>query len=288
MIEIGVIDNPRMAQAFVDYLAVQKISAKVAATEEGFAIYLTSMTHAEEASKELELFLIDPYQRKYQAASWDSGNTDSVAFKYSSGHIGMKFIAHAGKVTLSVLLLSVVIFVSMYALLLINNDVVYRVLHFPYDLSITSLVELWRLFTPIFLHFTVLHIVFNSLWWWYLGGQIENIAGSKKLLLLLFVSALISNVGQFILSGPNFGGLSGVVYALLGYMWWSGWLNPKQGICLPNAYVGFMLVWLILGFFPIFGLNIANAAHVLGLLVGCGQALFDAKTNLFNSMSSRK
>ena len=97
------------------------------------------------------------------------------------------------------------------------------------------------------------------------------------MLLLFLVAALIPNIGQFLLSGPNFGGLSGVVYALVGYIWWTGWLAPAQGIHLPKPYVGFMLVWLVLGFFPIFGLNVANAAHVLGLMVGCGQAFLDHK-----------
>jgi len=277
MIEIGVINNPRMAQAFVDYLAVQKIDSKVAQTEDGFAICLPAMTHVEVASQELDMFLADPYQDKYQAASWDVADTRTANFSYASGNMLSNFLVHAGKMTLTIFILSVAVFAAMYFSMLTQNEFIYAALHFPFDLSISSLSEVWRLFTPALMHFSVLHLVFNLLWWWYLGGQIENKLGSKKLLLLFLVAALIPNIGQFLLAGPNFGGLSGVVYALVGYIWWTGWLAPTQGISLPKPYVGFMLVWLVLGFFPIFGLNVANAAHVLGLMVGCGQAFLDYK-----------
>jgi GlpG protein len=49
------------------------------------------------------------------------------------------------------------------------------------------------------------------------GGQIEQL-GSGKLFILLSSSAL-PNIAEFFASGPRFGGLSGVVYALLGYSW---------------------------------------------------------------------
>ena len=115
----------------------------------------------------------------------------------------------------------------------------------------------------------MLHIVFNLLWWWVLGKQVESKFGTTFLLVLFALSALASNVGQLLVTGPNFGGLSGVVYALLGFAWWIGWLRPSWGIRLPKSIIGFMLVWLLLGYANVLWMNVANTAHTVGLISGC-------------------
>lgn len=133
--------------------------------------------------------------------------------------------------------------------------------------------ELWRLITPIFVHFGLMHLVFNGLWLSLLGGRIELLLGPIHLLLLVVVSAVISNMGQFIWTGSvAFGGMSGVIYALLGYIWIRNLLAPHPILALPKELIGFMLVWLlfcmtgILDF--LLGVGIANAAHFSGLIVG--------------------
>ncbi len=280
MVEIGVINNPRLAQAFVDYLAVKGIEAKVAKTDDGYAICLPAMTHVEQASAELDRFLKDPFQKRYQAASWDVADSRTAQFNYGSGSMLKNFVSHAGPVTLITFVVSLLIFIALNISMYSRNEFIYSALHFPYVLTWGSLTEFWRLFTPALLHFSILHLVFNLLWWWYLGGMIEKHSGSAKLVLLLCIAAVIPNVGQYWLAGPNFGGLSGVVYALLGYIWWTGWFAPEKGLSLPKPYIGFMLVWLVLGFFPVLGLNVANGAHLLGLAVGCCQAFIDHKFKL--------
>ncbi|NCB63748.1 MAG: ABC transporter substrate-binding protein [Clostridia bacterium] len=82
--------------------------------------------------------------------------------------------------------------------------------------------------------------------------------GSGKLFILLIVGAALPNIAEFFASGPRFGGLSGVVYALLGYSWLRTRLQPDCGLAMPPALMGFMLVWLVLGFLDMLGTPTAN------------------------------
>lgn len=134
--------------------------------------------------------------------------------------------------------------------------------------------EWWRLWTPILIHFGWLHLAMNSMWFWELGRRIELHQGSLFLLGFVLLAGLVSNLSQFMVSGPVFfGGLSGVLYALLGYCWIYQRLYPVAAYALPKGVVGMMLVWLLvclLGIVSALGFGqIANAAHVSGLIIGC-------------------
>jgi len=127
--------------------------------------------------------------------------------------------------------------------------------------------EVWRLFTPMFLHFHILHIFFNMLWLRDLGSMIEARQRSWLLLLLVLVIAGTSNVGQYLVSGPTFGGMSGVVYGLLGYVWMQGRFDPASKLSLEPQTVLFMIVWFFLCLSGLVG-PVANMAHGVGLGVG--------------------
>lgn len=134
----------------------------------------------------------------------------------------------------------------------------------------------WRLITPIFVHFGLLHLAMNAMWYWELGRRIEYRQGALMLLGLTLVFALISNASQYVFGGPGiFGGLSGVLYGLLGHCWLFQKLAPDEAYRLPSGVVVLMLIWLVVcltGAIEVlsFGtLAIANAAHVGGLVAGC-------------------
>ncbi|MBN7769697.1 rhomboid family intramembrane serine protease [Marinobacter daepoensis] len=134
--------------------------------------------------------------------------------------------------------------------------------------------EVWRLLTPDFLHFSWTHIIFNSVMLWFLGSQIEWMDGRMRLVALFFAASLGSNLLQYLVSGPLFGGLSGVVYGILGYCWLSQRRMPR--FQFPPALVTFALVWMVIGFTPlpeVLGLGrMANEAHLGGFLAGLAMA----------------
>lgn len=138
----------------------------------------------------------------------------------------------------------------------------------PYGGHTLELAQPWRWLTPILLHFSATHLIFNLFWWWYLGGRIELVYGSKVLIFVTLVTAVASNYAQWYVSGPLFGGLSGVVYGLLGFAMIVAWQRPRHPLALPPALLIFMIGWLLLGYTDLLWVNVANEAHSVGLISG--------------------
>ncbi|MCI9877898.1 rhomboid family intramembrane serine protease [Pseudomonas atacamensis] len=142
----------------------------------------------------------------------------------------------------------------------------------------------WRLVTPMLIHFGILHLAMNGMWYWELGRRIESRQGSINLIGLTLLFSLVSNYAQFVWSGPSlFGGLSGVLYGLLGHCWIFQMLAPNPAYRLPRGVLVMMLVWLVVcmsGVISLIGFGqIANAAHLSGLLIGCFTGLLGGLYN---------
>lgn len=127
--------------------------------------------------------------------------------------------------------------------------------------------QVWRLLSPIVLHFGIMHLVFNMLWLKDLGTAIEKLTGTMAFLSLVVVSGLLSNLGQFVFAGPFFGGMSGVVYALLGFVWMKSKFDPAAGYRLEKQTILIMVGWFFLCMTGVLG-PVANWAHGIGLAVG--------------------
>jgi GlpG protein len=145
--------------------------------------------------------------------------------------------------------------------------------------------QYYRLISPIFLHFGLLHLVFNCLWLSMLGSRIEAVEGPFHLLLLVVVCGAVSNMVQFYWSNSiYFGGMSGVIYALLGYLWIKHKIAPQTYPALPQGLMGFMVGWLVLCMTGILeiavGIGVANAAHLGGLIIGLIIGIVFATLNL--------
>ena len=271
MIQLLVLGDARMAQALVDYLATLGIPCELTQSELGVSVWLADERRLAQAQQEVKRFLAEPNHPRYVEASWQSGRADA-RIDYSKGMTDpvTDFLHQAGPLTLVVIIACL----AIYALDAIGLPIFDELAFHPTLAQFTDW-QAWRYVTPAFIHFSVLHLVFNLLWWWYLGGQIEQRLGSGKLFILLIVGAALPNIAEFFASGPRFGGLSGVVYALLGYSWLRTRLQPDCGLAMPPALMGFMLVWLVLGFFDMLGTPTANMAHLVGLLVGLAQGWLD-------------
>jgi len=121
----------------------------------------------------------------------------------------------------------------------------------------------------------VLHIFFNMLWLRDLGSMVEGRQSSLHLLILTIVIAACSNLAQYFVSGPIFGGMSGVVYGLLGYVWIRGKFDPASGLYLHPYNVVMMLVWFFACLVNIIP-HVANTAHAVGLGIGIAWGYFSS------------
>ncbi|QIA77224.1 rhomboid family intramembrane serine protease [Rodentibacter caecimuris] len=140
--------------------------------------------------------------------------------------------------------------------------------------------ELWRYITHTFVHLSNIHIIANLSWFWLFGSVIERYFGGGKLFLIFLVSAIVSGIVQNYFSGAGFFGLSGVVYAVLGYVFVVDKLNANI-FNLPKGFFTMLLVGLIFGFIsPLFNIYIGNAAHISGFIVGLFWGFIDSKIYL--------
>ncbi|MEA1063074.1 rhomboid family intramembrane serine protease GlpG [Erwinia sp. HR93] len=262
--------NPRVAQAFVDYMATQGVVLTLQRHEQS-DVWLVDDGKEDYVRAELAAFLAQPDNPRYLAASWQAGDTGS-GLRYQGYPFFKALRERAGALTIAIAIACIFVFIAMQ---LVGDRAVMIWLAWPSDDS--QSFEIWRYFTHALLHFSLLHILFNLIWWWYLGGAMEKTLGSGKLLVLTLVSALFSGFVQHAFSGAWFGGLSGVVYALMGYVWLYGERQPEGGLYLERGIMVFAVLWLIVGWFDWFGMSIANGAHAAGLVIGLAMALVDTR-----------
>ena len=127
--------------------------------------------------------------------------------------------------------------------------------------------QVWRLATPMFLHFSLMHIVFNMMWLWQFGVVLETRFRSPRFLALVLAVAVLSNVAEGFFSGTYFGGMSGVNYGLFGFLLLRSKLHPSPEFELSPRVIALMLIWLVVCFTGAVG-PVANAAHLVGFLSG--------------------
>ena len=136
-----------------------------------------------------------------------------------------------------------------------------------------SSLQWWRLLTPVFMHFSVLHLVFNLVIVIYFMRPLEGRLGTGFALLFFLVIGVCSNLVQYYFtSSALFGGLSGIAYGLVGFVIIMQRAFPEQIEWAVNraflvALLGFLLLYST-GVTEIFDLHIANAAHWAGLVSG--------------------
>jgi len=281
---IGHLTDENSARAFADYLYVQGIENQLEQDKyDGWGIWISDEDKIGRASDLLTAFRQNPSDPKYTKEAKGAAELraqeqkDQETYRKrlrSRRHLFRPLTAYGfGPLTFIMIIISVI--VSLLSNFGQNHGAIMGL--FITDFSTgrwdTTLPEIrhgevWRLITPIFIHIGYLHIILNMLWLRDLGSMIEGRQSSLHLLILTIVIAICSNLGQvYIGHSPGFGGMSGVVYGLLGYVWMRGKFDPASGLYLHPYNVIMMIVWFFACYTGYFG-SIANTAHAVGLGIG--------------------
>lgn len=144
---------------------------------------------------------------------------------------------------------------------------VFGVLHF--NAGLIEQGEVWRIFTPAFMHGGFWHIAFNLVIFFYFARLIERYMGATRVLLLFIAATSLGNIAQYWLNDfqGNFLGLSGVVNATIGYTWiLSKVKDGPEGFVIPKGIFAFTVLYIVLTI--VLSANTANGCHVVGLLAG--------------------
>lgn len=273
MLKLAELNSASAAQTFAAYcLSCQwPVSVVVLSPER-------AEVHAEETvaalvQHELSVFITQPDHPKYSDAAWAHNQPGAATVSLGLAPVWQRMRSMSGVWTQSVALLCVLVFIAQQ----IWPADVYNQLKFfsPWQFQQDWLSFRWL--TPALLHFGITHLMFNLLAWWLFAGRIEVHLGTRVLLLLSIVAAVISNTAQFLLHNDQFGGLSGVAYAVMGFAWCYGWRFQSPQLRLNHADIGVALLFLVLGFADLLWVNTANWAHLAGLLTGIGLALLQKR-----------
>lgn len=283
---IGHLESESHARTFGDYLYVQGIHNQLELQKgEGWAVWVNDEDKLEQATKFLAGFRQNPGDPKYVAdarsavqlrAQEQKGQAEYRKKVRTRGQLFRSMASYGfGPLTFLLIAASIAVFIlSRFGEqlepirgLLISEMGGNR--NWGLMLPEVRHGEFWRLFTPVLIHFGWLHIFFNMLWLRDLGSMIESRQSTLHLAALVLVIGACSDFGQYYVSGPIFGGMSGVVYGLLGYIWIRGKFDPASGLYLHPSTVNMMLIWFVLCYTNLLGLvAVANTAHAVGLALG--------------------
>lgn len=264
---------------FSDFLGLHGIKNLVESEKDGWAVWIHSEDEIPKAKDFYSAYLGNPQDPKYiklarQARQARDQREREQAIEEGTERPREKvYVIELGPVTVFLILASIAVFaLPKFGINpeWLNQLWISQIKTTPTFSEILR-GEVWRLFTPILIHGGFIHVAFNCLCLLEFGGMIERRHGSLRLGLLILVFAAVSNVAQYLSSGPLFGGLSGMIYGLFGYIWLRSRIDPNSGLSLRPQIIAIMLAWLFLGFTPMplwAGMKIANAAHLSGLIAG--------------------
>lgn len=311
MRQLTTLKDEASARRFAAWLVTQKIEARADKDSDGFVVWVIDEDRMAAAKEQLAAFQADPNNARYRGAERDAAalerseqqrreraqkNTVDISRNWGTGIMQPR----SQPLVLMLILASVVVFVltdwgnqlgpGLRAMLQFCGGAAdFGVGGAGRDRYVWQDIlagEVWRLVTPMLIHFGIMHIIFNMMALYDFGGQVESRIKTGWFLLLVLALAVISNVAQVVVDSTlegtsmfpkvgNFGGMSGVCYGVFGFVFMRVQVLKDTTFQLRPETSLMMFIWLVLCIARNFGGpslgglgSVANSAHVAGLLAG--------------------
>jgi len=259
------------------FLTQQGIPITVSERGDQLELWVTQTSYYALAKQEVDRFKADPASAQLNTEQATPVRQQS----FGGASLRHNLMRNAGPITMTIAVLVVAVYLLLQTQL---AEQVFATLRIGDYFNTLPSTQIWRYVSPMLLHFSAMHFVFNLFWWWYLAGRMERSYGSVILLLVTLICSVIANVAQLYSTGPFFGGLSGVVYGLFGFAAVLSYGKPRHPLYLPPALLVFMVAWLLLGYTDLLWVKVANEAHLAGLL---GGLLCAVLTKLYSRFSGK-
>lgn len=292
MRQVGSLSDQRDAERFAAYLVTQGIAAHAEPDAADWAVWVRDEDALDQARDCFQQYQTDPAHQRYRGVERNAETIrrEEVQRRLSVRKNLIEMRARWGEsglrrtpLTMTMLMLSILVtvFGGLGKARVGVGGTINQQLSFcsPTDLvrsagnPLASLArgELWRAVTPIFIHLDWIHLAFNMIMFFQFSALVELLRGTWRLGLLILALAVLSNVGQAVAppawgGGPRFGGMSGVVYGLFGYVWIKSLLFPAAGFRISQGTVIVLIGWLLLCLTA--RNDVANVAHLVGLVMG--------------------
>jgi GlpG protein len=289
MRRIGTLSNEQDARRFAEYLYSQDIRTRVDEAGEQWEVWGLDEDRIDDARRELDTFRSTPHAEKYVVATREAQQKRDAELRQAiqARKLQVNLRDRWQRPSLLQLPVTIALIAASIAITMLcefgQNRKPTGYLQIQHTTPVGSdriqvnlrpfnevrEGEVWRLVTPIFLHFSAWHLLGNMYWTAVFGSMLERRQGSLSLLWKVLLIAVFSNVAQYAAThfDYSFGGMSGVGYGLFGYIWMKGHFDPDDGIGLPRETTTFFLIWLVLCSLGLIG-PIANWAHSAGLVAG--------------------
>ncbi|QDS88826.1 Rhomboid protease GlpG [Rosistilla ulvae] len=306
MRKIGELTERAQAVRFCDYLLTIDISAMAETSHsdaEAWAVWIRDEDRLEEARAQFAHFRQQPDDAKYNVQKQaeeirkqqETKNRDRLKQQRKVGGSSWagsgNYMSQKPRLTIALVITCVVLFfVTDPGVKRESNDAGLRLYDGMRFVGIQDFVEsegdplasikkgeIWRVFTPNLLHGSMMHLGFNMLALFFLGGAIERLQSPWAFAVLVFLTGVMAIVVQSVFppalgGSPNVIGISGAVYGLFGYLWIRPILQPSFPNLIPPTTVmmmlAFMFMFILVPQGSMGGVSVANVAHVAGLVTG--------------------
>lgn len=129
----------------------------------------------------------------------------------------------------------------------------------------------WRLFTSMFLHIGLTHLLFNAYALFVFGVEMERLYGPARFIVIYLLSGMFGNLLSFAVRGPNIlsAGASGAIFGVIG-MNLAYFMLHRESLGQMGRQ-RMMNTLLVIGINLVFGFTVPgidNLAHLGGLLAG--------------------